>query len=83
MLPEMISLADEVLVYDNSISLCTPLLVFGKIADECMVLNRDLQGKELATWVYSNITLPLEDNGTACLILDETLTEAILHLNYT
>ena len=82
MLPEMISLADEVLVYDNSISLCTPLLVFGKIADECMVLNRDLQGKELATWVYSNITLPLEDNGTACLILDETLTEVVLHLNY-
>ena len=82
MLPEMISLADEVLVYDNSMSLCTPLLVFGKISDECMVLNRDLQSKELAAWVHSNITLPLEENGTVCLVLDETLTEVVLRLNY-
>ena len=44
--------------------------------------SKPWQGKELATWVYSNITLPLEDNGTACLILDETLTEVVLHLNY-
>lgn len=83
MLPEMISLADEVLVYDNSMSLCTPLLVFGKVADEYMVLNRDLQSKELSTWVNTNITQPLEKNGTVCLVLDETMTEIVLRLKYT
>lgn len=48
-----------------------------------MVLNRDLQSKELSTWVNTNITQPLEKNGTVCLVLDETMTEIVLRLKYT
>ena len=83
LLPDMISCADEVLVFDNSLDSSKPLLVFGKFMNKCMILNRDLQDDSLYLWIQKHIIHPLENSGGTYLILDDMLTNIVVELNYS
>ena len=61
LLPEIISVADEVYIYDNSGSF--PCLTFSKTPDYFAVCNIDTIGNERYTWIHSNVVTPLEKSG--------------------
>ena len=63
LLPEIISAADEMYLYDNSGSF--PCLTFSKTAGKYAVCHEDAIGEERYKWVHSHVVLPLLNTGYA------------------
>ncbi|ABN07058.1 Uncharacterized protein-like protein [Methanocorpusculum labreanum Z] len=82
LLPDMLDLADEALVYDNSYHKSPPGLIFGKIGGEYMVLNRDKMDAALFSWVRRNLVEPLEEKSRFCLVLNEEISNLFIRDHY-
>lgn len=72
LLPEILELADEVYVYDNSGGF--PLLTFGKIDAEFFAYNTDILNDDVSSWVSKHVVVPISTKGRNVTLLDELHT---------
>lgn len=67
LLPDIISAADEVYVYDNSGSF--PCLTFSKTPNQYAVCHADTIGEERNAWILSHVVMPLQSRGCEVVYL--------------